>query len=210
MMSFKVNRRFARSIACGHTLVGLVGLLLLGGCHKGGEQNSDSIGPNPFPDGVPGVKLTFVKHQLSGNYIAPVVAFQTPPYVIGTVNDGNGQLSVVDLTASGLGPSFTPPRVPYGFAVADLHGSGLPDVISGVYSPTNVNSYAYLFQGGSNGAFSLDTAFGAQYTSPAGSTGFRGRTETVVVADFNNDGAVDVFLPTYTYLDGVHDLSGQA
>ena len=28
------------------------------------------------------------------------------------------------------------------------------------------------------------------------------------MADFNNDGAVDVFLPTYTYLDGVHDLSG--
>ena len=191
-----------------HALVAFLPLLLLGGCHNGSSVDGNSavgpnpaaLGPNPFPDGGPGVKLAFVKHQLNGNYIAPVVTFQTPPSVIGTVNTSTG-LSLIDLGTTGLGSSFTSPRVPYGFATADLHGTGMPDVISGVYSPTNVNSYAYLFQGSSNEAFSLDATFG---------TGFRGRTETVVVADFNNDGAVDVFLPTYTYLDGVHDLSGQA
>lgn len=186
-------------------------LLLLGACHKGGsDENPASVGPNPFPAGVPGLKLAFVKHQLNGNYIAPVVTFQTPPAAVGTVNDGTGQLSVTDLASSGLGPAYTSPRVPYGFATADLHGTGVSDVISGVYSPTNVNSFAYLFQGSSSGAFSLDTKFGTPSTNPAGFAGFRGRTETVVVADFNNDGAVDVFLPTYTYLDSVHDLSGQA
>src|SRR5262249_48732935 len=56
--------------------------------------------------------------------------------------------------------------------------------------------------------FTQDTTFGMQYAGPDG-PGYRGRTETIVVADFNNDGAVDIFLPTYTYLDNVHDLSGQ-
>jgi hypothetical protein len=104
---------------------------------------------------------------------------------------------------------FTPPRMPYGSATADFNGDGVPDVISGVYSSTTVNSYAYLFEGSSTGAFSQNMTFGADYSSPAGGSGYRGRTETVVVADFNNDGAVDIFLPTYTYLDNVHDLSGQ-
>ena len=29
-----------------------------------------------------------------------------------------------------------------------------------------------------------------------------------MVADFNNDGSVDLFIPAYTYLDAIHDLSG--
>ena len=192
----------------------LVGFLLLSGCHNsGGSSNSDAntsaLGPDPFPNGVPGVKLVFTRHELTGLSGSPVVAFETPPYVIGTANDGTGQLSVIDLAYHGLGPVYTSPRVAYGFATADLHGTGLPDLISAVYSPTNVvDSYAYLFQGGSTGVFSQNTSFGTEYPNPAGGFGYRGRTETVVVADFNNDGAVDVFLPTYTYLDSVHDLSG--
>jgi hypothetical protein len=145
---------------------------------------------------------------LTGLSGSPVVAFETPPYVIGTANDGSGQLSVLDAAYIGLSPAYTPPRVAYGYATADLHGAGLPDVISAVYSPTNiVDSYAYLLAGGSSGVFSLNTTFGTEYANPAGGFGYRGRTETVVVADFNNDGAVDVFLPTYTYLDSVYDLS---
>jgi len=187
----------------------LIGFLLLGGC-EGGEDgtNNNALGPNPFPNGVPGMGLVFVKHELTAPYVAPAVAFPTPPYVIGTVNAGNGQLDVLDLTSTGLGPMFTPPRVAYGAATADFDGDGVPDVISAVYSPTNVNSYAYLFRGSSTGLFSQDMSFGADSSNPAGGYGYRGRTETVVVADFNNDGAVDVFLPTYTYLDSVHDLSG--
>ena len=207
----------------------LVGFLLLIGCHKGGnEVNPAALGPNPFPDGVPqGVtappgagpanaaaasaklQLVFVRHELTDYIGAPVVAFPSPPYIIGTANNGAGQLSALDISSIGLQPMLLPPRVPYGSVTADLHGTGVPDVISAVYSPTNAESYAYLFQGSSTGVFSQDLTFGADYPNPAGGYGYRGRTETVVVADFNNDGAVDVFLPTYTYLDCAHDLSGQ-
>ncbi len=187
----------------------LLGLLLLGGCHHNSDVNIDAYGPNPFPDGVPGVALMFVRHPLQGLSGSPVVAFETPPYVIGTDNDGSGQLNVLDADYIGLGPVYVPPRVAYGYATADLHGGGVADVISAVYSPTNVvDSYAYLFEGDSNGVFSLQTSFGTEYANPAGGLGYRGRTETVVVADFNNDGSVDVFLPTYTYLDSTYDLSG--
>jgi hypothetical protein len=188
----------------------LVGLLLLVGCHKGSETGQDALGPNPFPNGVPGVNLKFVRHELMDLSGPPVVAFPTPPYVIGTSNDGTGQLSVLNLITIGLESIYDPdpPRVAYDYGTADFDGDGVPDVLSTVYSPTNVDSYAYLFKGSSSGVFFQDTTFGTQYQNPAGRTGYRGRTETVVVADFNNDGAVDIFLPTYTYLDSVHDLSG--
>jgi len=207
----------------------LIALLLVCGCGGGAKApQTGPLGPDPFPNGVPlGVtapqggataavaaiagqklQLSFVRHPLPELSGSPVVAFPTPPYVIGTANDGTGQLSVLDLDYYGLGAVYTSPRTAYGFAMADFHGTGFPDVISAVYSPTNVDSYAYLFQGSSTGVFWQDMNFGTQYANPAGGFGYRGRTETVVVADFNNDAAVDVFLPTYTYLDSVHDLSG--
>jgi hypothetical protein len=191
----------------------LVSLLLLAGCHKGNEVaptlTPASVGPNPFPAGVPGTKLVFVRHPLTGFAGTAVVAAVKPPYVIGTANDGTGQLTVLDRTSIGLGSIYTPPRMAYGYAMADFNGDGVPDVISGVYSPTNVDSYTYLFEGSSTGVFSQNQGFGMNYANQAGGLGYRGRTETVVVADFNNDGAVDVFVPAYTYLDCAHDLSGQ-
>jgi FG-GAP-like repeat len=187
----------------------LVGFLFFGGCHHGGTTtNTSALGPNPFPNGVPGVQLEFARHELTGLSGPPAVAFETPPYVIGTSNDGTGQLSVLNLGYYGLGSVYTSPRTAYDFATADFDGDGLPDLISAVYSPTNVESYAYLFDGTATGVFTQNTTFGTDYQDPAvGGFGYRARTETVVVADFNNDGAVDVFLPTYTYLDSVHDLS---
>jgi hypothetical protein len=135
------------------------------------------------------------------------VTFETPPYVVGTANDGKGNLSVLDLSAIGLASIYQAPRAAYGVATADFNGDGVPDAISGVYSPTNVDSYGYLFEGSSGGVFSQNTTFGTQYTNPMGFTGYRGRTETIVVADFTNSGAVDIFLPTYAYLDGTYDLA---
>ena len=222
-MNDKLSSPFVRK-SC--RAIALIGLLLLGGCNHGhgSSVSQDALGPNPFPNGIPlGVtappgaaastlssqklELVFVRHQLTDLSGSPVVAFPAPPYVIGTANNGTGQLSVLDPVAIGLESQYTPPRVAYGNATADLHGTGVPDVISAVYSPTNVDSYAFLYQGSSSGVFSQDTTFGAGYANPTGGFGYRGRTETVVVADFNNDGAVDIFLPTYTYLDSVHDLS---
>ena len=185
----------------------LLGMAMLDGC---GKSNSDAslYGPNPFPNGGPQVKLSFTGRPLTGLSSSPVIAFPTPPYAIGTVNDGQGNLTVLDTDYIGLGITDQLPRVSYGFGTADLRGTGLPDVISAVYSGTNTDSYAYLLEGSSTGVFMPSTTFGTGYANPAGFTGYRGRTETVVFADFNNDGAVDVFLPTYTYLDSTHDLGG--
>src|SRR5690349_7018365 len=83
----------------------LLSLLLLVACHKdsnSGAVNADAYGPNPFPSGVPGVTLTFVRHQLTGLSGSPVVAFETPPYVIGTANNGSGELTVLDAAYIGL------------------------------------------------------------------------------------------------------------
>jgi len=126
---------------------------------------------------------------------------------VGTANDGSGNLTALDLMKVGLYPIEIYPRVPYDIRAADLNGDGIPDVISSVYSPTNVASWAYLYFGNADGTFTQDATFGMQYLGPDG-PGFRGRTETIVVADFNNAGTVDIFLPTYTYLDSVHELSG--
>lgn len=210
--ALQMNSLFqVRTARVGAILAWIPAWLLLGGCghgNSGNSVNAGALGPNPFPNGVPDVKLAFTRHELTGLSGSPVTAFPTPPYVLGTANNGAGVLSVLDLTFIGLQSIYTQPRVAYGFTMADLHGAGVPDVISAVYSPTNVDSYAQFYEGSSSGVFSQNMTFGTNYPNPAGGFGYRGRTETVVVADFNNDGAVDVFLPTYTYLDSVHDLSG--
>lgn len=183
-------------------------LLLVGACGKHSEQASQSsLGPDPSAS-LKGPNPTFVRHDLTGYSGAVAITFTTPPAPVATSNDGKGNLTVLDLTAIGLASIYQAPRTAYDMSTADFNGDGIPDALPSVYSPTNVESNAYLFAGSSSGVYSQIGSFGAQYTNPAGFTGYRGRTETVVVADFNNDGAVDVFIPTYTYLDSTYDLSG--
>jgi len=184
-----------RLLRCGRApLVGLiVGSLVLGGCGK--------LDPHPDPG------FSFVRHPIAGAFGPSAIAYPTPPYLVGTANDGHGNLTELDFMSIGLYPIEVYPHLAYDIRAADLNGDGIPDVISSVYSPTNVPSWAYLFFGNADGTFTQDTTFGMQYLAPDGA-GFRGRTETIVVADFNNDGAVDIFLPTYTYLDTTYELGG--
>ena len=175
----------------------LIALLLVCGCGGGAKApQTGPLGPDPFPNGVPlGVtapqggataavaaiagqklQLSFVRHPLPELSGSPVVAFPTPPYVIGTANNGTGQLSVLNPITIGLESQYTPPRLAYGNATADLNGDGVPDVISAVYSPTNVESYAYFYEGSSGGVFSRNTTFGTNYSNPAGGFCYRGRT----------------------------------
>jgi hypothetical protein len=184
-----------------------IGVLVLSACHRHSDPGApDWPGPDPSAS-LKGPNPAFVRHDLPGLSGPAAVTFETPPYIVGTANDGQGNLTVLTLSAIGLGSLYQAPRVAYDMVTADFDGDGIPDAMSSVYSATNVDSYAYLFQGSSGGVFSQNPTFGTQYTSPAGYAGYRGRTETVVVADFNNDGAVDMFLPTYTYLDSTYDLS---
>lgn len=191
----------------------IVSSLLLGGCGRvstatnGADSPSATNGgaPSPAPNQTLTLGFSFVRHPLPGAFGAAAFAYRTPPYLVGSDNDGSGNLTELDWMTIGLYPIEVYPRVPYDIRAVDFNGDGIPDVISSVYSPTNVASWAYLFFGNADGTFTQDVTFGMQYLGPDG-PGFRGRTETIVVADFNNDGAVDIFLPTYTYLDTRFDL----
>ena len=187
--------------------------MALAGC--GSSSNSGAAAAAISPPGeaavtppyTPVTSFTFVRHTLPGVYGSAVFASPAPPYLVGTVNDGHGNLNAIDLTAIGMLGIYTWPRVPYDIRAADFNGDGIPDVISTVYTPTSVSSWAYLYFGNADGTYTQDNNFGMQNIGPEGA-GYRGRTETIVVADFNNDGAVDIFLPTYTFLDATHDLAG--
>jgi FG-GAP-like repeat len=180
-------------------------LSILAGCGGGNSASNGASVTALSPNSPPG--FSFVRHPLPGAFGPASFVYSTPPYPVGASNDGKGTLTQLDLATVGLKPILVYPHFAYDIRAADLNGDGIPDVISSVYSPTSVQSYAFLFLGSPGGTFSQDLTFGATYLVPEGA-GFRGRTETIVVADFNNDGTVDVFIPAYTYLDSVHDLSG--
>ncbi len=85
-------------------------------------------------------------------------------------------------------------------AVADFTGDGYEDVIQIPYwnaapnPPPDPPAQTYFFRGNDHGSFDEDTNF----TAGLGSQ-IRGRGETGVVADFNNDGFLDTYLPFYTF-----------
>jgi hypothetical protein len=199
-----VSSRTARDLRTGL----IAGLLVLTACGKHSSPVTGSVGPDPLLNAdIPASTISFSRHALTGLSGAPSVQFATPPNVIGTANTG-GALTVLDLAYIGLEPIYASTRVPYDLITADFNGSGLPQVISSVYSPTNMDtSVANLYLASTTGVYSQDPTFGSNYVSPAGWTGYRGRTENLVVADFTNNGAVDVFMPTYTFLDSQYDLS---
>ena len=173
----------------------LLGLVVgLHGCSGSGGGNPSATGITNTAAPTP--SINFESRPLPGAFGPASMVYSSPPYAVGTVNSGNGVLSALDMQKAGLFPIEVYPRVPYDIRAADFNGDGIPDVVSTVYTPTNVDSWAYLFFGNADGTFTQDPTFGMQYVTPDGA-GFRGRTETIVVADFNNDGAVDVFLPTY-------------
>jgi hypothetical protein len=77
---------------------------------------------------------------------------------------------------------------------ADFTGDGIVDLFSNVYTRADdLSVRSLLHVGRADGTFVEDAAVSAM--------GIRGYGETIVAADFDNDGDVDVFLPHYSHLD---------
>lgn len=113
--------------------------------------------------------------------------------LLGTLSAPNG-LTTVTETNLGLGPLNRTGRVYRDIRFADLDNDGNLDAIANVYSEnyqhdSNYNSYVQLYWGTADGKFVLDQAFeNLRYT---------GYGETIVVADLDNNGYLDILIPQY-------------
>ena len=100
----------------------------------------------------------------------------------------------VDLAAAGLASLYSEGRINRDCRAADFNGDGILDLVCNTYSSIgSATSYARLFWGNGAGGFVEDPAFAA--------LDIRGYGETILAADFNNDGAVDLFIPYYSQND---------
>lgn len=129
---------------------------------------------------------------------------------LGTYNDGNGNLIPLSLTSMGLSKLIAPGRIHRTCATADFDGDMLPDLVCNVFSmhepytgsdetcqmmaastPYAPNSVAMLFFNNGNGTFTENPQI-----TDLNISGVHG--ETILVADFNNDSCMDIFLPHAT------------
>ena len=104
----------------------------------------------------------------------------------------DGVFSPISLNERGLQSIFSSGRHNRDIRLADYNGDGLLDIISNTYSAfTEEGSFARLYFNIGNGHFRESMDFAQKR--------IRGRGETIVVADFDNDSDIDIFLPYYTH-----------
>ena len=122
--------------------------------------------------------------------------------ILGALGNCNGTFSLYSESQMGLSALRAPGRAYRDIRFADFNGDGVLDAIANTYScdvpecgANDTNSQILLFFGNGDGTFIEDSAFTA-LNAPGGGFG-----ETIVVADFNNDGHLDIFLPKYTAYD---------
>lgn len=144
-----------------------------------------------------GRPIAFAPPITIGSPLFPAVADMNRdgmPELVATVNDGHGRITQLDLRAIGLGHVADLLWFHREWRPADFNGDGILDIVGWSYLPiTDPRSVARLFVGQPNGTYVEDPAFAA--------LNVRGYGHSIVTADFDNDGDVDLFMPTYTYND---------
>jgi hypothetical protein len=126
------------------------------------------------------------------------------PEVISSIQNADGTFATLAGGSIGLGavdqfPVQDPAKT---FRIADFNGDGLDDILQIPYGSCSGDTryHTRIFLNVGNGAFREDAAFT--------NLGLRGRGETVLVADFNNDGNLDIFIPFYNRSDTPATCSG--
>jgi hypothetical protein len=122
------------------------------------------------------------------------------PGIFRVIGDCHGGFTTADISNLNLDSLYDDVSL-RDIRFADFNGDGIPDFIANVYScdvdgcgGAEANSQIVLYLGNPDGTFTEDTSF-VLANIPGG------YGETIVVADFNNDGCLDVFLPKYTFYD---------
>jgi hypothetical protein len=111
--------------------------------------------------------------------------------VLYALGDCHGNFTVLNAATMGLSALGANGRKFRDVRYADFDGDGIDDLISNVYSDLGDSaSNTLFFRGIGNNQFVEDAAFTTMQ--------IRGHGETIVVADFNNDGYLDIFLPFYS------------
>lgn len=112
--------------------------------------------------------------------------------MVGGQGKCDGTFEPYSLTTAGLSGLFAPGRVNRDSRFADFNGDGMADVFTNVHSGADdPSSTATLHLGAPDGTFAADAGIAAMTLGGFG--------ETVLSADFDNDGDVDIFVPNYTH-----------
>jgi hypothetical protein len=147
-------------------------------------------------DGPIVITSTFVTNTYTLPEVSPALADVDGDKcldLVGAKGSCTGAFAGVDLVTAGLDNLFAAGRSNGDSRFLDVNADGKPDIFSDVASAANVaTSHAILHINQGDGTFQEDPGVAA--------LGIGGQGGTVLAADFDNDGDVDIFAP--------HDWSG--
>jgi hypothetical protein len=189
-------------------------------CACSGQKLPTEAGPIQQ---VPGSRtslgtLDFLGGIYSQSYVTAVGDINSDGFVapLGTRNDGFG--SLYPSNPAGLNTLLSPPlgprdahtgRANRDTRLADFDNDGFPDIVSNTYDCVdrlNPDDVAKLYKNNGDGTFT--EVLNPFRDSKGNPLTIQGRGETIVVADFNNDGFLDIFLPYYSYKSSDPDPYG--